>query len=180
MVIPSKNDLKQIMDKEKAIETNVSAIAPKEGTPVAVPTQADYEAKNALLEAEKAKLIEEKANYQLAYLKEKNKSKPDPDESEEDKMRRIANEAVANSRLAEIAREQDTLIKSALKENKELKLTQMNKSNGVPSAVGSHTEGGTVVTDTLITPEQLSAFKARGWTDKDIERYKKNLIKNTR
>ncbi len=54
----------------------------------------------------------------------------------------------------------------------------MNKT-GIPSGTGSHTEGRQVV-DTMVTPEQLAAFKARGWTDKDVERYKKNLLKNSR
>jgi hypothetical protein len=66
-----------------------------------------------------------------------------------------------------------------LKENTELKLTLKNKSNGIPTSVGSHTEGYQVQ-DTSVTPEQLAAFKSRGWSDKDIERYKKNLNKNSR
>lgn len=171
------------MNKEtKAIETNASAIAQKEATPVVVVTDIDYEARNIALEAEKAKLIEESANYKLAYLKEKNKKKEEIDLGEEDddsRIRRIANETLANSRLADIAREQDEIIRKALKENKELKLAHMNKANGIPTIIGSHTEGA-VVQDTSVTPEQLAAFKSRGWSDKDIERYKKNIQKNSR
>ena len=142
----------------------------------------DAEAKIAELEKEKNRVIEEAANYKMAYLKEKKKNERDEaelEESEDDRMRRIANETLANSRLAEIAREQDAIIKQALKENKELKLAQMNKISGTPTAVGSHTETKTVP-DTLVTEEQLAAFRARGWDDKKIERYKKNLIKNMR
>lgn len=166
------------MDKEKATETNASAIAPKENEKVTVPID-DLEAKNTALEAEKARLIEESANYKMAYLKEKNRKKEGVpnDEDDEEKMRRIAQETLANSRLAEIAREQDAIIKKALKENKELKLTQKNRPAETP--VGIHTEGQTVQ-DTSVTPEQLKAFKDRGWSDKDIERYKKNLKKNSR
>lgn len=168
-----------------AIEAIVPPIAagdPKPGEAAVIPATAvqdDSEARVAALEAEKNRLTEEAANYKLAYLKEKNKKTPEnTDESEDDKMRRIAAETLANSRIAEITREQDTIIKQALKENKELKLAQMNKT-GVPTVMGSHTEGKTV-SDTLVTPEQLAAFKARGWSDKDVERYKKNLLKNTR
>ncbi len=65
-----------------------------------------------------------------------------------------------------------------MKENKEAKLALANKT-GTPSSIGSHTESK-VVGDTLVTPEQIAAFKARGWDDKKIERYKKNLLKNSR
>lgn len=162
------------MDKTNATEASAPAIAPKE-------IEVDLEARYAALEAEKAKLIEEGANYKLAYLKEakRNKGNEIPEGDDDERIRRIANEALANSQLAEIARQQDAMLKNALKENKELKLAQLNKTSGVPSAIGSHTEGK-AVSDTLVTPEQLVAFKARGWSEKDIERYKKNLLKNTR
>jgi hypothetical protein len=78
--------------------------------------------------------------------------------------------------LAQIAQEQEAIIKKALKENKELKLANLNKTKVPPASVGSHNES-IPATDTSITPEQMSAFKARGWSDKDIERYKKNLRK---
>jgi hypothetical protein len=103
LVKPTKNDLKHMVVETKAIEANAPAIAPKEETKVKVSTEIDYEARNATLEAEKAKLIEESANYKLAYLKEKNRKKEDIDSGEEDddsRMRRIANETLANSRLA--------------------------------------------------------------------------------
>ncbi len=136
----------------------------------------DLEAKNVALEAEKAKLTEESANYKMAYLKEKSKHKAtdDGEETEDQRIRRITQETLADSRLAEIAQEQDAIIKKALKENKELKLAQLNKTNTPSAIIGSHSES-VAVKDTVITPEQLNAFKARGWSDKDIERYKKNL-----
>lgn len=153
--------------EEAAIETNVPTIAPEE----------DLEGKVAVLEAEKAKLSEERENYKLAYLKEKAK-KSDGESDEDDRMRRIAQETLAESRLAEIAREQDAIIKKALKENKELKLAHLNKP-AVPSSMGAHSDSVSVK-DTLITPDQMAYFKAKNFTDKDIERYKRNLMKNTR
>lgn len=146
--------------------------------PAAVQTTeaSDAEARIAALEGEKAKLIEEGANWKVAALKYK-KNEDSDDESDDDRMRRIAQETLANSRLVDIAREQDDIIKRALKENRELKLAQLNKTTTTPpAAVGTHSEGRPV-TDTLVTPDQLSAFKARGWSDKDIERYKKNLVR---
>ena len=161
-------------DKKTATEANAQPIAPAETTKVV--DVEDLEAKNVALEAEKAKLIEEAANYKMAYLKAKQKAREEPtDEAEDEKMRQIAQETLANSRLAEIAREQDAIIKKALKENKEYRLAIANKTD-VSATTGASTEGP-VVKDTMVTPEQLAAFKKMGWTDKDIERYKKNMIR---
>jgi hypothetical protein len=158
------------MEEVKTATESTETIA----TQTAVVTVEDLEAKNAALEQEKAKLIEESANYKVAYLKEKKKHSEPEDEDEDDKIRRIAQETLANSRIAEIAREQDAIIKKALKENKEMKLALNNKTPSVSAAVGTHSEAPPV-RDTLVTPEQLEAFKKMGWSDKDIERYKKNL-----
>lgn len=161
-----KNGLKQMADEVKGTETT---------EPIPAQIVEDLESKNAVLEAEKSKLIEEAANYRVAYLKERSKKLDTEDESEDDKIRRITQETLANSRIAEIAREQDALIKKALKENKELKLAIINKTD-LPVSVGVHSETQPVK-DTSITDQQMNAFKARGWSDKDIERYKKNLSK---
>lgn len=162
--------------KSNATETNAQTIATGEGAQVTTPTNDDLEAKIQALEAEKSRLIEEGANYKMAYLKEKKKNKEEIDfeEEDDDKITRKVNEAIAKTRLAEIAREQDDIIKKALKENKELKLAVANKTTTPSAAIGTHSET-VAVQDTLITPEQMAAFKARGWSDKDIERYKKNL-----
>lgn len=141
-----------------------------------IPTEQDYEAQIATLEQAKADAIVEAANWKVAALKAKSRETIPDEETDEDRMRRIANETLADSKLADIAREQDAIIKKALKENKELKLAQLSKTTTPPAALGTHSEG-TPVKDTSITPEQLSAFKAKGWSDKDIERYKENLKK---
>lgn len=166
------------MEETKTATATTETIAPQTTAEVVtVPQNEDYEAKMKVLEAEKARLIEEGANYKVAYLKEKSKNKEDyVDDDEEERIRRITRETLADSELARIAQEQDSLIKKALKENTELKLAVLNKTNTPPAAVGTHSEA-TPVTDTLVTPEQISAFKARGWTEKDIERYKNNLRK---
>ncbi len=166
----TKRFKKYMNEEKKGTEAKPEVIPPKEEI------EDDNEARILALEKEKAKLIEESANYRVAYLKEKSKKKENPeDEGEEDTMRRIAREELAGSRLVEIAQEQDQIIKKALKENKELKLAHLNKTNTPPST-GVHSEGQNVK-DTLVTDEQLAAFKARGWDDKQIERYKKNLLR---
>lgn len=162
------------MDENKdAIKTNVETVATPEK--VIVSTD-DNEARIAALEDEKATLIRNEATYKIAYLKEKSKNRePDPDESEDDRIRRITREELANTRISQIDKEKEELFNKTLKENKELKLAQLNKTD-IPASTTTHSEGQKV-TDTLVTPEQMLAFKAKGWTDKDIERYKKNLVK---
>lgn len=128
------------------------------------------------LEAKLTKLEEEKENYRKAYLKEASR-KPEPvDEDEDEKINRKVQAAIADSKLAEIAREQDEIIRKALKENKELKLAQLNKTGAPPAAMGAHSESISV-TDTLVTPEQMTYFKSLGWDDKKIQAYKQNLLK---
>ncbi len=161
-------------DENKATEINAEIIATQEAKKVVL--DEDLESKVAALEAEKAGWIEKASNYQVAYMKSERKRKEGTvDEDEDARFRRIAEETLANSELARINREQESLIKKALKENKELKLAQVNKAD-VPVSTTSHSEGAKV-TDTLVTPDQLAAFKAMNWNDKDIERYKKNLLR---
>lgn len=140
----------------------------------------ELEAKLAQIEAEKNKALEEAANYKIAYLKEKKKAREedayvDQEESDADRVARLVREEVARQKVVQLDQEKEQLLKIALKENKELKLAHLNGSvRTPPAAVGGHSEGAPV-RDTKVTPEQLDAFKARGWSDKDIERYKKNL-----
>ena len=99
------------MEETKAIEASVESIATQEVE--------DNEAKVLALEAEKNRLIEESANYKLAYLKEKKKKESVvEDEDEDDRMRRIAQETLAESRLAEIARERDAISKKPSRKTK--------------------------------------------------------------
>ncbi len=138
----------------------------------------ESEAKILALEAEKNAILEREANYKLAYLKEKkkNESAQDFPETDEERVRRITREELANQRITQIDTEKETLLQKTLKENKELKLAIQNKIPDKPAG-GGHNEVPEVVS-TILTPEQLNALKARGWTDKDIERYKKNYRKN--
>lgn len=149
-----------------ATETIAQTIAPEE----------NLEDKVAKLEAEKAKILEEKENYKKAYLKEAERVATPVQEDDDDRLRRIAREELANSRLVDIAREQDEIIQKALKENKELKLAQLSRTGEPSASIGAHSEG-IPVTDTSVTPEQMAFFKSKGWTEQDIERYKTNLRK---
>lgn len=138
--------------------------------------ETDAERRLAELEAEKNKALEEAANYKMAFLKEKHKHRQEvnEDETEEERVNRLVQEELAQKKLEQIESEEKQLLQKLLKENKELKLANNNRAGTPPASVGGHSEG-TPVRSTAITPEQLAAFKARGWSDKDIERYKQNL-----
>lgn len=165
-------------DEKKAAEAIALATAQEEARKKAEADNAPTEAEQKILalEKEKEEILVRESNYKLAYLKEKKRNEnPDPDETEDERIRRITREELATSRINAIDTEKEALFQKTIKENKELKLAIQNK---VPdkSSVGAHNEN-VVVTSTLVTPEQLSAFKAKGWSDQDIERYKKNLLK---
>lgn len=167
---------------DTATEANAQTIATEEGTQVVIPTQDDLEAKNMALEAEKNRLIDENANYKVAYLKEKRKNKGEDDEyadeTDEERVRRITREELSKSRISQIASEQKAIADRAIKENKELKLAQLNRTNP-QTTIGTHNES-IAVTDTLVTQDQLAAFKARGWSEEKIKKYKDNLRRYSR
>lgn len=162
------------MADKPATTVNTTPPAVVENVPVVVPAE-DYE---AIL----VKKDEEIANWKAAALKFKGKSKPgssDPDEDEDDKISRKVEEALANSSLAKAQAEKDALIASMARQLKEAKLALLNKP-GVPASTGSSNEVTSQVRDTLVTPEQLAFFKSKGWDDKTIENYKKNLLRGGR
>lgn len=160
-------------EKDKTVVVE-PAVAPKTETSTVALT--DDEARIAQLEKEKADLIVEASNYKVAFLKEKSKKEVDLDETEEERIRRITLETISENKIAQIDTEKEALLKKLARENKELKLAQLNNTKLPPQATGSD-EPIATVKDTVITPEQLAAFKAKGWSDKDIERYKANLKK---
>lgn len=157
-------------EETKVVQSNDQAAATDQ-TVTPTGTEGDAEARIAALEIERN-------NYKMALLKEKGKKKPEvfEDETEDDKIQRIVDERIAASKIAQIDAEKESIYQKALKENKELKLAQLNKTTTPPAAMGTHSES-IAVTDTMVTPEQMAVLKLKGWTDKDIERYKKNLQK---
>ncbi len=167
-------------EEKKAAEANALATAQEEERKKKEDEAkaSESEAKIKALEAEKNAILEREANYKLAYLKEKKKNENlDPDETEEERIRRITREELANERISAIDKEKEELFQKTIRENKELKLAFQNKIPDKPSG-GSHNEVQEV-TSTILTPEQITALKARGWSDADIERYKKNYRKNS-
>src|SRR4051812_42279909 len=106
-----------------ATETIAETIAPQE-----TPTQDDAEARIAELEADKLAILERESNYKQAYLKEFEKNRTVPEnESDEDRIRRITREELAEREVNAIDEQKEALLKKLAKENSELKLAQLNK-----------------------------------------------------
>lgn len=168
-------------EENLAVNTDQSAATDNADTSTAKTEIEDAEARIAQLEADKARLIEESANYKLGMLKAKGKVKEESfeDETEDERIARIVQEKLSQTKMAQLDAEKEALTKRLAKENKELKLALQNKTKDPAAALGAHSES-MAVRDTSITPEQMAAFKAKGWTDKDIERYKKNLSRYAR
>ena len=171
----TEEEKKAVEEAEKAAAQKKLDDAKLEAEKVAGEAEARIEA----LEKEKAQAIVEMSNWKLAALKAKGKIKkedPDSEDGEEGQpdVRAIIQEELSKTRIGQIDAEKDVLLKRLAKENKELKLAQASKTT-IVTATGASDEGGAKVQDHLVTPQQIEAFKKMGWTDKDIERYKKNL-----
>lgn len=170
-------------DEKKAAEAIIQATALEEARKKELEANAPTpeQAKIAALEAEKAAVLEREANYKLAYLKEKRKNEQSTDypETEDEKIRRITREELAQREITRIDTEKEALYQKAINDVKELKRVIQNKPPTASTGGGGSTEHPIVISS-IVTAEQIAAFKARGWTDKDIERYKQNLQKNSR
>lgn len=165
---------------EENIAVNIAPPAAEEKVETTSTTEVDAEARIAELELERDKAIIEAANYKLGMLKAKGKATESFDgETEEERIARIVSEKLSETKIAQIDVEKESLLKKIAKENKELKLALLNKNKEPSAMLGTHNESQ-AVRDTAITPEQMAAFKRMGWSEKEIERYKKNLQKNSR
>jgi len=177
----NKMAYKIMEDKIIPVKKDQEAGADKTTKSTVVKTEVDDSDRIAQLEAEKAKLIEESANYKLGMLKAKAQNKGTEffeedavTETPEETTRRIIREELVNNKISQIDSEKEALMAKILRENKELKLANLNKTTTTaPSSLGTDNEG-IQVTSSILTADQITALKARGWDDKMIERYKKN------
>ena len=168
----------------KAVETKVEEAATQPEV-VATPsaTEVDYEALLTAKDAEIAKVREEKDNYRRGMLKAKGKLPEEDDNSlnGEDldaKIDRKVQERLLATREAQVSAEKDALIMAMAKKTKELTLALKNRGQVTsPSGAGSNQEQPEGKKDNLLSNEQLNALKARGFDDKKIEEFKKNMAK---
>lgn len=178
------------MADEKAVETNDQKAATDQkgvetkNTDALGITGEDYEAVLIAKDAELKQISTERDNYRRGMLKAKGKLSEDEDEKNVEGgielMRQIAREEVLATRESILSAEKDVLIKKIARENSELKLAMKNKSQVSNASQGASNEDKITVKDNILTDTQLKDLKTRGFDDKMVERFKKNLTKNTR
>lgn len=168
---------------EKAVEKKVeTAVAQpeKSETPPTNQTEVDYEAENAKLDDELKKTREERDNYRRGLLKAKGKL-PDeetdtPPENWREEARQIAREEYLATKEADIQKQKDALTAKQAKELKELRLALKNRTQiTTASAQGSNEDKPEVKVESVLSKDQISSLKSRGWSDAKIESYKANL-----
>jgi len=177
------------MTTEKpAVETKVEAAAPQPET-VATPTATevvDYEAVLAKKDAELAEVRTERENYRKGMLKAKGKL---PEEEELDSSTPEGMEALVDRKVqekflstkeAQLQADKDAALRAMIKRNKELEVALKNRGQILsPTAGGSNTEKPEGKVDNYLSNDQINALKAKGWDDKKIESFKKNMTKGT-
>ncbi len=167
---------------EKKVET--AATQQKTGdTSTQNPLEVDYEAELTKANDKISKISEERDNYRRGMLKAKGKLPEEDDNSSngEDidaKIDRVVKERLLAESEARAQAEKDALVLSLAKRNKELTLALKNKGQASSSSgIGSNQEQPEGKTDNLISNDQVNALKARGWDDKKIEEFKKNIVR---
>jgi len=169
------------MSTETAVETKVETAATQPKGVVTETTEVDYEAELTKKDAELAKVRAEKENYRRGMLKAKGKLPDEDDNSSNDedidtKISRKVQEELLASREGQIIAEKDALIVNLAKKTKELTLALKNRSQVTASTgIGSNQDRQEVRTDSTLSEDQISSLRAKGWDDKKIELFKKNL-----
>lgn len=145
-------------------------------------TEVDFESELAKKDAELAQIRKEKDNYRKAYLKKAGGKEPDEDDNSsnedgDEMMRRIVREEMLATRESEIQSDKDALVAASVKKIKELTLALKNRGQVTSnSGQGSNEDKPEVKVETVLSDTQLAGLKAKGWSDKKIEAFKKNLL----
>lgn len=187
--MPLSKDTKAIknnMNKEtNTVETKIEVAVPQqEKVESPVSTEVDYEALLAQKDSELQKVRDEKENYRKGMLKakgkipEENQSDADEPEDLDTIIDRKVQEKLLSTKEAQIQAEKDAAYKAVLKRNKELEVALRNRGQITSSAgVGSNQEKPEGKVDNVLSNDQIANLKAKGWDDKKIEEFKKNLTK---
>jgi hypothetical protein len=166
-----------------AVETKVETAATQQVVADQTTTEVDYEAILKQKDDELARVRTEKDNYRKGLLKAKGKLpddyQSDTDDVEEDlnaKVSRLVQEQLLTTKEAQIQAEKDSLITNLARKNKELNLALKNRANVTStSAQGSNEDKPEVKNDNFFSADQINSLKAKGWDDKKIELFKKNM-----
>lgn len=170
-------------ENNTAVEVKKETAAPSEETVTRETVEVDYEAELKKKDDEIIKIREEKENYRRGLLKAKGKIPDEDDNSSNDedidaRIDRKVEEKLLATKEAQALADKDALVASLAKKNKELSLALKNRGQiSSNSGNGSNEEQPEPRKDNLLSNDQISALKAKGWTDKKIEDFKNNLIR---
>lgn len=170
------------MPNEEAVKTDQAA------APGAVESQpnaaeVDYEAVVSQLLDENKKLATERENYRKGMLQAKGKTPKEAQatmETAEDldaMIDRKVQEKMLGTQQVIAAQKLEETVKSMAKQLKEAKLALANKAGASTTVQPNGSSDLKPTTDNFFSPEKLAALKAKGWDDKKIEMFKKNLAK---
>lgn len=168
---------------EKTIEAKSEPIVAQQEKAIAPQTniaEVDYEKLLADKEAEIKQTRIEKENYRKGMLKANGKLPDDVDDAPSknwrEEARQIAREEFLVTQEGKLQAEKDSLINEALRQNKELQTALKNRGQmGSGTASGSNQDRFESKVDTVLSNDQLNALRAKGWDEKKIEAFKKNL-----
>lgn len=179
---------KTMSTETTAVETTTETAATQsqENQTVTTDSGVDYEAELTKANEKIVKLGEEKENYRKGMLKAKGKIPDEDDNSSnngediDSKVSRIVQQKMLETREAQALADRDNLVSKITKENKELKLALKNRGQVTStSAQGSNQDRQEGKIDNILSNEQLNSLKAKGWNDKKIEEFKKNLTRTS-
>ncbi len=165
----------------ETVETKVETAVTQPESVTQTTNEVDYEAELAKKDAEIAKIAQEKENYRRGMLKAKGKLPDEDDNSSNDedldaKIDRKVQEKYLATREAQVIAEKDALILASAKKLKELTLALKNRNQvSSSSGQGSNQDRQEVRTDSTLSEDQINSLRSKGWDDKKIEQFKKNL-----
>ena len=166
----------------QTVETKVeTAVTQPQTETVTQTTEVDYEAKLAEVNAKLAQTETEKENYRKGMLKAKGKLPDDDDTSSNDedidaKIERKVQEKLLATREAQLQADKDKVISDMAKKLKETTLALKNRGQiSTSSGQGSNEDRPKVEGASYFSTEQITALKAKGWSDEKIKTAEKNM-----
>lgn len=160
-------------EAEKAVEDAKVAAAAAEPN--------EFEKQLAEKDALILKISSDRDNYKKGMLKAKGKLKDDgtPEfvETDEEKFDRMFQEKMLDTQLSQANKEKDDIIKSAAKRISELETALKNRGGIVTAGSGSGSATKLIPKDPVLSEDIIATLKSKGWDDKKIDMYKKNLVK---
>lgn len=174
----------KVVEAKTAKEGTENATVQTQKEAPASASEVDYEALLAQKDAEIAQVRTEKDNYRKGLLKAKGKLPEDVDldsstpEGMDALIDRKVQEKFLSTKEAQLHAEKEATLKAVLKRNKELEVALKNRGQiSTTSGAGSNEDKAEVKTDKVLSADQINSLKAKGWDDKKIEAFKKNLNK---